>query len=48
MRNSEPVQGEISRHGDPSQAHCYARPCHFVSTFVGVIVTLCNIHHNVT
>ena len=39
MRNSEPVQGEISRPGDPSQAHCYARPCHFVSTFVAVLVT---------
>ena len=50
MRNSESVQGEISRHGDPSQAHCYARPCHFVSTFLDDIVTLtlCDIHHDVT
>ena len=37
MRNSEPVQGEISRHGDTSQAHCYARPCNLVSALLAEI-----------
>ena len=48
MRNSESVQGEISGYGDPSQAHCYARPCNLVSAFLDVIVTLYDDHHNVT
>ena len=50
MRDSEPVQREISRHGDSSQAHRYARPCNLVSALLDVIVTLtlCDIHHDVT